>query len=408
MSLFTKFLVMLFIIKIVSTPVDCKTNVQTVLEIPQKVDCQDRPVCLTQCTDFIKGCPSTYLQQYGTHVTNHAFEPLYFELLSKTNPTVFSTEAFQRTCVDFEFNSVTNNDAVSMFEISKNYLSILGFSSKKLLDAFLMTTWMWKSLTFPQIAFEPKNRTHFLEDGYKSYLDRTENQLVSLKMLKQTFTKEEKEVFSLIYELVRERVHEKLEVLTLNKYFSNNVMLSWKRFLYRIGKDIKTEYYGVSTLKIIDKWMEFLLKFGKQCEGKSSAKKMEELLNFEKEYTMKNEYYPFEKGTTFIRGKDESNPEYQALMEFKKVWYLMMLKYERIGKIKICNCFSMQSFYNIKAKEMTKNGQSPKELLREQELKTEIIKKSCTVECARRKEFIKKMDIQNKKVYDDYIKKLNP
>lgn len=107
------FILFLLFLKVLSTAVDCRTNVQTVLEIPKKVDCQEKFVCQTDCSEFIKNCPTRYIKEYGTHVTRTGFDPLYFEVLSNSK---FSVEPFKRTCVDFEFTSITNKDSNLFFE----------------------------------------------------------------------------------------------------------------------------------------------------------------------------------------------------------------------------------------------------------------------------------------------------
>lgn len=342
----------------------------------------------------------TNKEGYGIGAT-HNFT--FFEL--STTDSQFSAEGFQRTCVDKEFTSFTDKFGENLGKIAKFYLKILQVENKNVEKAILWTVWAWKSLSIDAQSIKKK------EKYFKERFDKQRKLLENLYVLietKKNFNQQEMDLYQIIYDLLLERFKEEINKIINNNPVTNPLRISLRRDFSSLGNPnrFKEEYFGVPSYKILDNYIKFITHHGKECEKLPREQRIPMIIDVEKKYQKSHPDYPFGKGSTFKKGDEESS-EYKQLEEFKLRWfrYMILLK-TAVSKIRFCLCSSFKRFYEEKEKELRQNGESLDALLKERDFKLKAITQTCSSICEKRKEFMKKLEIQNEKTKQERMKEI--
>lgn len=372
---------------VISKPVDCSNGVN-VLEV--KVDCSDLYVCKTNCADFVPGCDINYAKISDEDSSRRItpFQSLFFELdLEKGN---YSKEAFERTCITREFTQFPLKFEKGLQRDRQAFLQLIN-TSKNVQEALFVFAWSSKLLFF--------NGKKKLDNKEVSrLLTRGESELLYLKTLIKSFTKEEADQYQMIRTLLVEKVTNYLINSYGKKYlFSDNMYNFFRRYVKDIGApQFKTTYFNVSSFKIIDKWVNNLVQYKKECEkGKNNLNKLSKFSEYD-DKLLKNDPLYFGKDSSFKYSKDINSKEMKHLLNRRNVLFKRVLV--QISSIRYCTCSYYKYFYETKVKELQGQPEKLSILLKEKNDKMNAIQQICQKECNKRKSFVKEMELKNKAI----------
>lgn len=296
----------------------------------------------------------------------------------------YSNDAFQRTCVQREFNSMTKRVYDKLNFHVKVYMKLLDIDSKDFQKIFQLIIWSWKSVTLP-LAGKGFNFTEYMKRGIYNHLEYNERLFKPLEILKYKMTNEEKDK----YEIIRANiVKEYLSTIKIEGYklYTNPIRIISRMFYKWIGTPRLNEtYFQTPIYEIFDNWIDNLFKYKKQCEkGLSKGAILKRLVDYDDNTMKRNPYYPFGKESHFNREKDLNSPEFKSLMALRDSFF-KRVNSETLKKARFCNCLAFKPFYATKYRELEYSGQSTVELMNENNQKWKAIMDTCTPLCKERK-----------------------
>lgn len=371
----------------ISKPVDCANGVQTVLEVQSKIDCSDRSVCASSCDDLFPDCPQKYSifdESDGFGLVKE-FDPIYFGLENQIK-TKFTKDAFQKACLDKRYETISPRFKHMLQNNAKIYLELLNKTQNQIIEATKIFSW---ALQF--------------YSGLSSKMAKRQIDvhIPALKYIIGNFTKEEKDVYYIVRDGIFDQWMDRVKLYdTPSNHFSNPIMLLFRGQLRTIGKYLKTSYFGSSIYDIVDRWIENVKHFKKECRLKHKAPSNQLLIHYD-ENKMKNEKgYPFGPQSTFDYKKDRNSPELKALWTTRNFWFRRM----RVAQsaIAYCKCLHFNIYFHEKLSELQSKNQDTSELIRERDKYNELMKRGCKIECNRRKNELKKVEILNNKARKRY------
>lgn len=386
--------IVLFVALSYQKPVNCVDNNVSVLEVSDKpgVDCKSLDVCETYCAEFVPDCPLVYRITYHTREAQSVqFRPMFFEI--QRNLTKSLEEAFQKTCVQMEYSSISLDLTE---EVKKNlnfYLKAINVENKKVKKALKLTLWTWKYMDIP-MGNRNFNLREFLNNGLPAKLKSQEVILKPLTQLKNTFTKQEQMDYDQVYDVIMMDIIDKLRVYGNNFFFNDISRISIKRYIRFIGvpnSSLKERYFGARIYDTIDRTLLTMNSFQKQCEKESKAIHYDNLVKFDNE-KMKNskEKYPFGPKSTFNWERDHNSAEFKHFLAFREKWF----RAKGFSRQR-CYCVAFETHYKLKIKEYKRKGMDPTGIIQERELQRNMIRKQCIPECERRKKFIQEFDVKS-------------